>query len=112
MLALTALSDRPYDVDVWGRTSEPEWRVIAAYTYAVLLEARIGNPATLVECFQAWDRESRSGAPSADPGDARNAETWRLAEAYAGRVAKRLLDPVPEAEFVFRLKNPVEEEGK
>ena len=104
MLSLTALSDRPYDVDVWGRTSEPEWRVIAAYTYAVLLEARIGNPAKLVECFQAWDRESRSGVPSTDPEDARHAETWRLADAYAGRVAKRLLGPAPEAEFVFRLK--------
>jgi hypothetical protein len=104
VLELTDLADRPYDVDVWGRTSEPEWRVIASHTFAVLLEARFGGADALVKCFLASEHEERTRAPCADPADASDAEAWRSAAAYAARVAGRLLDPVPPADFVVRLK--------
>ncbi|HEX7892352.1 MAG TPA: hypothetical protein VF522_23580 [Ramlibacter sp.] len=101
MLFVTALSDRPYDIDVWGRTFEPEWRVVAAYTYAVVLEARAGGPESLMKCFHAWDREERG---TATPSDAADAEVFRSAVAYADRVGKRLMEPEPPPAFVFRVK--------
>ncbi|MBA2961871.1 MULTISPECIES: hypothetical protein [Ramlibacter] len=101
MLHVTALSDRFYDIDVWGRTSEPEWRVVAAYTYAVVLEARVGGPQALLKCFQAWDREERGTATASDAVDA---EAFRSAIAYADPVGKRLMEPEPPAHFTFRVK--------
>lgn len=104
VLQNTSLAHRPYDVSVSGEASNFEWILIAAHTYAVLLEAGIGTPSRVVKCFEAWEKEMTSGIRAMSAKQIADAGTWRLATAHAQRVAGQLLSYEPQPVFTFRMK--------
>jgi hypothetical protein len=71
------------------------------------LEASIGRPARVAECFLAWEKELRDGILEMTRAEINDAATWRRAHTAAVCYVSESFDIPASFEFTMKLRRAV-----
>ena len=104
MLQIELAAQRPYYASIEAESFTEATALEIGRLYLELLEATMNEPAQVVRCFNAWEKEIQSGILSMTRAEINDAADWRKAHVHAYHMATTQVNASGSARIVFRLR--------